>query len=530
MDVAIAGLRTLVQRDPACILPRARRGAADPADLQAPGVIGFVHHQAVALLLTAAYRAVWAWCRDDPAAQPIDYRPSALWRGLAERGAIVSESRGWGDGIARVRRGPRSYWAALVEPAFLGVELTAEGEVRVPARDRHVPPSEGQGDGHTGRAERPSRRHAPGSSPRSARLSGVEPPALPIDGRGRRMIEALRLIGRLEFAVEHFLRRTTHAGLSYDTLMTDLRYLEREGLIGSVRDIPLRYPRDYPVIEAAQPIPDTYPKVVFLTEAGRAFLRDEVRDIEVDERTYERVLRARAADRRPSKITTPHDLGAAWWVVYMVRELMWNRFCTRVFVQMEYTTIGGAFGQRIDAVLVARFSKRFPRQRGEIGRSIPWHDGMDRREDEDEIRLSLEWDRDTEHGLMIAAKGATYGALTYNNTYGKLLGGPVVPVFIAPSVERARKIERELSIGWPGGIAAIGTVRSARHALYGPLWGKYSALSPDTMMAHHPPDVVFYPLLTGLEVNAEHDIYFKPLFTLEEWLRGRVTPPDEAGA
>jgi hypothetical protein len=206
----------------------------------------------------------------------------------------------------------------------------------------------------------------------------------------------------------------------------------------------------------------------------------------------------------------------SWRVLNVVLEAARNRLCRQIYAQVEFIS---EERQRIDALVILRFSPLRPRKAEDIG-PIPWFDGTPRADDEIDIRLALEVDRGTEELMVLLKKGAAYRDLTLDGIYTQLLGGPVLPVFLVQTdkphltVKRARQIATEYRHIWPGGWGVISTPAVVAHKEAGALWGKYHTLAND---------VPFFPL-TELRVASDGRVSFVPVCDLDTWLEHRVIP------
>lgn len=326
------------------------------------------------------------------------------------------------------------------------------------------------------------------------------------------LLEILRLVGRLEFMLGKHLHQLFFPNRHESTVRRILARLVEEGLLWRSDQVPLRFPRDYPPLNPDMPGGGRRPYVYGLTLRGRAMLIERG-DIEVDER-HHRLLRARDLKTQPISPThTPHDVQVAWFCVSTLKELARHPWCTGVHTELEHTVVPGAQGQRIDAVIVIRLNPASPR--ATVGR-IPYFDSSPRRTDEHEIRLAIEIDRGSEPESVIRRKLRTYRDYTLRGVYDQVFGGPVLPVFIVPTRERAAIIQAANDVAWPDGPAVVSTAVSAEHPVHGVLWGTFYFLRSEA------PDVAQPFTSTGLLCNltrhserAEIDI--NPVTTLADW-------------
>lgn len=113
--------------------------------------------------------------------------------------------------------------------------------------------------------------------------------------------------------------------------------------------------------------------------------------------------------------------------------------------------------QRMDALIIARFSTKYPREQSCSPLPIPWFDGTPRLADELEMPLALEIDRGTEPLTILMNKARTYRDRTADGTYYAQRGGAVLPVFVVPTPHRVRQIGAEWRDMWPDGWGVITT-------------------------------------------------------------------------
>jgi hypothetical protein len=258
-----------------------------------------------------------------------------------------------------------------------------------------------------------------------------------------------------------------------------------------------------------------HPYVYGLTDAGKELL--STLEVERDEANLIR-LRSRdpRAKRQPDPRTLGHDLQVSWWVLNVVLEAARNRLCRAIYAQVEFIP---EERQRIDALVILRLSPNRPRKVEDIG-PIPWFDGTRRADDEVDVRLALEVDRGTEELRVLLEKGAAYRDLTLDGYYSRLLGGPVLPVFLVQTeqphltIRRVRQIATEYRDIWEGGWGVASTPLAAAHAEAGALWGKYRTLAYDTS----------FSLLTEFRVANDGQVSLVPVCDLPTWLKYRVLP------
>jgi hypothetical protein len=106
--------------------------------------------------------------------------------------------------------------------------------------------------------------------------------------------------------------------------------------------------------------------------------------------------------------------------------------------------------------------------------------------------FALEVDRGTEQLKVLLGKGSVYRDMIVSNTYRRLLGGDLLPVFLVPTTRRAGQIAREWIAAWvdkrgnplPSIKGVIATPRQSEHPRYGPLWGEYSLMTDGKKKTH----------------------------------------------
>jgi hypothetical protein len=313
-----------------------------------------------------------------------------------------------------------------------------------------------------------------------------------------RHAELLQLLGRLEVMTTRQILAMAYPEKHPRTV---LRYLERLVAEEVIYRTSARYGMIYP--RAGTTTPMKHPYIYGLTPHGRELLGSL--QAESDETTLELLKVRDPKAKRLTAATLAHDLQVSWWCSALIQELRRNRFCSRVFVQVEFVSHDA---QRIDALVIARFSTRYPR---EASGHIPWFDGTARLADEGEIRLALEVDRGTEPLRVLMEKGRIYRNLTAEGVYYRRLGGAVVPVFLVPTARRASQIAAEWRHVWPEGWGVISTPPAADDMQHGTLWGRYLMLSnlrqPFSLMTE----------VTGGQLDKPE---FRTLFTLDQWQKG----------
>jgi hypothetical protein len=247
---------------------------------------------------------------------------------------------------------------------------------------------------------------------------------------------------------------------------------------------------------------------------GKAWLKDSP-SAEADER-HEKVLKASevmtAADLVNKNMS--HDLQVAWWLASVVTHLRFNRWCQGVYLETEFIAHEK---QRIDAFLNIRLNLHSPRT--DLRKF--WIDSDGQGEGDVSVRLALEMDNDTESPLIIYLKGNAYATLTHNGVYQWLFNGPVVPVFIVPTVARKEVVMREFAAIWPGNWGICATTADADDRGAGALWGLYHRMNK---IGEGEMPEVLRPL-TLLELNEDRTIRIRPAISAEHWRRGAIFPP-----
>jgi hypothetical protein len=319
-------------------------------------------------------------------------------------------------------------------------------------------------------------------------------------------VEILRLLGRMEYALTPYIAGLLYepAGLSRYTMYRHLEVLYELGYAWRTRVNLAPRTRNTTIpgeqmiaAERKEMTPLSIPYVWGLTPEGKAYL--ELQEIEPDGKSLEGL---KVRDRRAPKVpkqTLSHDLQAAWWSCGVIQEAMRCPFLHDVFVQVEYISLlqsqrsDGGSGQRIDALVGLRFDPdRDPITGCHSPGHIPWYDGF-----ASSPRMWWEWfalevDRGTEALKVLLGKGTVYRDLTLSNTYRRLLGGDLLPVFLVPTARRAGQIAREWNAAWvdkrgdplPSAKGVIATINRSEHPDYGPLWGEYSLLRDGRKKVH----------------------------------------------
>lgn len=311
----------------------------------------------------------------------------------------------------------------------------------------------------------------------------------------------LRLLGRLEFMTTEQLHRLVYPQQSRDTVLYHLRDLASKELIWRVH-VPFQV---MPALSqrGRRGPPLKLPYVYGLTAAGRMVL--ETLDAEPDRRSLESLKARDPGSRTPSKLTMAHDLQASWWCSSLLLALRRSGFVRSIFLQVEFVVHER---QRMDALIIIRLTRSAQPIDAE---RWPFFDGTPCRPDELEVRLALEVDRGTEPLPILLAKGAAYRDLHVQGTYNQAFGGPVLPVFLAPTSRRAGQIAREWQAIWPDGWGVISTPRGAVSLHDGVLWGDYRSLTSADP----------FPLLTVLTQHPITNIVqYERIFDQTRWQEG----------
>jgi len=336
----------------------------------------------------------------------------------------------------------------------------------------------------------------------------MRPPAAdPLD---QRTIAALRLLGRLEFVQTPILRRLVYRDIPERTMYHSLDALLAQGLVWRT-DVrwqslpgPARAGRRQP--------PPRLPHIWGLTPRGRDLLA--TLEIEHDDLALQG-LRTHHPRDQVSTITLRHDLVAAWWCAALLDALRMHPWLRSIFCQVEFVSHER---QRIDALMLVRLCPDRPRPSADLTGDIPWFAGESRQPGEIELRWALEVDRGTESLPILMEKAVTYRDLHADGIYTRLLGGPVLPVFLVPDSVRAGKIAREWQTGWHDGWGVIAPLEQADDADAGPLWGTYRSMRAGEKGAA-------LPLLSRLRVTELGAVVTAPPPPRAAWQAAH--PPEE---
>lgn len=155
------------------------------------------------------------------------------------------------------------------------------------------------------------------------------------------------------------------------------------------------------------------------------------------------------------------------------------RHCTLINgmrCELEYVSIVDERGlpeQRFDALMMLTFDVQRPWRAGSW--ALPWIE--QHATEQPPLCLALEVDRGTEKLAVLYGKARMYQALTEEEHYHRTLGGPAIPVVLAPTWRRAMQIAEQWQRGWPEGQGLVSTFADSRHPHYGVLWGQYRRLN-----------------------------------------------------
>ncbi len=133
--------------------------------------------------------------------------------------------------------------------------------------------------------------------------------------------------------------------------------------------------------------------------------------------------------------------------------------------QLEYVSTQDERGQayqRFDALVALTFDASLPERQTCPGWQIPWHDHvLPDDATHRTVRFACELDRGTEKLATLMEKAATYAQLTRMGHYDATLGGPVLPVVVAPPGRRGGQIAHQWARGWPGGAGVVSSFHKA---------------------------------------------------------------------
>jgi hypothetical protein len=291
---------------------------------------------------------------------------------------------------------------------------------------------------------------------------------------GERWADVLRLLGRLEFVGSHWVRTLIFPDVAHRmTAWRVLHTLHAAGLIWKVTVQPTKLPGAirWPRGRALGVLPAIYG----LTASGRAWLADH--GAEPDAALLDTfVVRDHARPEvKPAQLV--HDLLVVDWCVSMIDHARRCPLISGIRCQLEYVSAQDERGQayqRFDALVALTFDVTLPESQRRPGWQIPWEDRVLPDEaTQRTVRFACELDRGTEKLATLMEKAATYAQLTRVGHFDTTLGGPVLPVVVAPPGRRGAQIAREWAHGWPGGAGVVSSFQKAKHPQYGALWGVY---------------------------------------------------------
>ncbi len=318
-----------------------------------------------------------------------------------------------------------------------------------------------------------------------------------------RDIHLLRLLGRLEYLTTTHIRRMVYPDMHGSMVFRRLKSLANQGVIWSEKVA-------YAVLEDtdSEPLdkPMKLPLIWMLTPLGRDTLADA--DVEHDARSVHGLKTHDPAVKLP-QLNLTHDLAVSSWLASLIQAVRGNAFCQSMFAQVEFITTPE---QRLDALVILRIT---PGKRREVTHEIPWYAGEPRQPGEVEVRLALEMDRDTEAVKVIGGKAKIYRDLTGTGVYTELFGGPVLPIFIAPYIERMRDIAASWTSVWPDTWGVISTLEASYQSRYGTLWGNYVRLNQRRTVL---------PLLSEIRVDSRGVVQIVRVMSLEQWEQGYAPP------
>lgn len=322
------------------------------------------------------------------------------------------------------------------------------------------------------------------------------------------MIDALRFVGRVRYATMRYIRAFAYPTTARTTAYNSIAFLVKNDMLWEVPGRHIDFVLNEPVLKAHTP-PGRKPSVYGLTPRGKAWLEDNL--LEAGPRHY-RVLKARdLSEQGLPERTMSHDMQVAWWLTSAVTALKHNKWCHGVYLETEFIVNDD---QRIDAYLDIRFNLDYPRP--DLNQF--WHNEEPPKPGDRVVRLALEMDNDTEAPNIIHLKGYTYSQLTYNAVYSFLFNGPVIPVFIVPTVARKALVMREFASVWPGNWGICATSADCSDATGGTLWGLYHRMNE--LPTGTLPEVM--RPLTLLERTADNTVSFQPAITARQWMSGKI--------
>ena len=312
----------------------------------------------------------------------------------------------------------------------------------------------------------------------------------------------LRLLGRLELLTTQYIHGALFPHLTLGAVRNRLRRLENAELLWAAKTRVLAISKTGEYARTNR----TSALAFGLTTAGREMLA--VLEVEPDPESLEQLKHRDAKGRRPATQTMPHDLQVSWWCLNVIWFAARHKHCHGIYVQVEFTA---KFGQRMDALVILRMNPKANRTVGGMY-DIPFFDGTPAADGDIDIRLALEVDKGSEPLSVLLEKGEAYRNFTATGVYTQTMGGPVLPVFIAQTENRAKQIAEEYSSIWPAGWGVMTTPLRAHNEEHGVLWGDYRSM---TTGKH-------FLLMTELAVQKDGHVVFVPLYNLDEWAKASV--------
>ena len=293
-----------------------------------------------------------------------------------------------------------------------------------------------------------------------------------------RRVDVLRLLGRLEFAGSHWVRDLIFPDAAHRmTAWRTLHALHADRLIWRAPVDARKLPS---TARAQRAMPsEIQPYIYGLTAAGRDWLRAQ--DVEPDSAVLDTfiVRDHKAPEVKPAQLA--HDLLVVDWCVSVIDHARRCPLVSGIRCQLEYVSAQDERGQayqRFDALVALTFDVTLPERQTRPGWQIPWEDRVlpddaTRRT----LRFACELDRGTEKLATLMEKAVTYAQLTHAGHYDRTLGGPVLPVVVAPPGRRGVQIAREWADGWPSGAGVVSSFQKALHPQHGALWGVYYTMA-----------------------------------------------------
>lgn len=359
----------------------------------------------------------------------------------------------------------------------------------------------GHPDGREAAALLPPRVYEAEKNPDLPRHDGLGLPVpRGISVKHERLMEVLRFLGRVYVAdIETVYRMLYSRRYSVMTAYRDLEALAAQRLVW-VTNAPAMIKCGANHNNSST----SSARLVFgLSTIGKKLL-GELR-VEPDERSLELLVARDIRSRPPKPDHLDHDLQVTWWCASMVEGLRLLPWCTTVYCQTEFRS---AKKQRVDAVVVARFTFERPRRETQV---IPWFDGTPLQPDEVELRWALELDNSTESVNVLIDKFCAYRDLHYTGSYHRIFHGDLMLVLIVQNARRASYLAAEFKRAWPGGWGLVSTPDGfgANSTPYGALWGRYVDMATGGEV----------PLIAELTRDSARRVSaYTPLMTYPLWL------------